>query len=212
MQDQNALAAQIIPLYQSHARQWDDVRREQDYQQGWLERFMALLPARGTILDVGCGSGLPIAGVLIQHHFQLTGIDSALAMLELAQARFPQHIWQQADMRSLNLAQQFDGILAWDSFFHLTHQDQREMFGIFQQHAKTGTVLMFSSGPEHGEAIGEFEGELLYHASLAPAEYEQLLYQHGFQLIEMRINDPECAGHTVWLAQAVERLRVEGVP
>lgn len=48
MQDQNALAAQIIPLYQSYARQWDDVRREQNYQQGWLERFMALLPARGA--------------------------------------------------------------------------------------------------------------------------------------------------------------------
>lgn len=161
---------------------------------------------------MGCGFGLPIAGVLIQHHFRVTGIDSALAMLELAQARFPQHSWQQADMRSLNLVQQFDGILAWDSFFHLTHQDQREMFGIFQQHAKTGTVLMFSSGPEHGEAIGEFGGGLLYHASLAPAEYEQLLYQHGFQLVELRIDDPECAGHTVWLAQAVERLRVEGVP
>ena len=76
------------------------------------------------------------------------------------------------------------------------------MFGIFQQHAKTGTVLMFTSGPEYGEAIGEFEGEPLYHASLAPAEYERLLDQHGFQLLEMRMNDPECAGHTVWLAQA----------
>jgi hypothetical protein len=33
---------------------------------------------------------------------------------------------------------------------------------------------MFNTGPAHGEAIGQYRGDPLYHASLAPSEYEAL--------------------------------------
>ena len=38
-------------------------------------------------------------------------------------------------MRELALGRKFSGILAWDSFFHLRHDDQRRMFPVFRQHA-----------------------------------------------------------------------------
>jgi hypothetical protein len=60
---------------------------------------------------------------------------------------------------------------------------------------------MFSSGPSHGEAIGDLFGDALYHASLAPEEYKALLNDHGFQVIKMVVEDVECTGHTVWLTQ-----------
>lgn len=95
----------------------------------------------------------------------------------------------------------FDGLIAWDSFFHLTQDDQRSMFARFARHSHPGSVLMFTSGPEDGIAIGQFEGEPLFHASLAPEEYRQHLAAIGFRVLEMRAEDPDCAGHTVWLAQ-----------
>ena len=67
---------------------------------------------------------------------QITGIDSSAAMLEISRNRFPEHNWLEADMRQLDLKQSFNGIIAWGSFFHLTHNDQRAMFHIFKQHAK----------------------------------------------------------------------------
>lgn len=60
---------------------------------------------------------------------------------------------------------------------------------------------MFTSGTSNGEAIGTFEGEPLYHASLAPEEYRQLLQEQGFQVVSMVAEDPNCGGRTVWLAQ-----------
>ncbi len=64
----------------------------------------------------------------------------------------------------------FDGIMAWDSFFHLRADDQRRMFPVFRQHAAPAAALMFTSGPAHGEAIGRFEGEPLVSraASIRP--------------------------------------------
>ncbi len=47
------------------------------------------------------------------------------------------------------------------------------------------TVLMFSSGPAAGEAIGDMFGEALYHASLSQDEYRQLLKDYGFKVVKM---------------------------
>mgnify|MGYP001547094599 FL=1 len=107
-------------------------------------------------------------------------------------------------MRVPALQETFDGILAWDSFFHLTPDDQRRMFPIFRDHAKPGAPLMFTSGPRHGEAIGQLRGEPLYHASLAPEAYRTLLAAHGFAVIAERMEDPDCGGHSVWLARRQE--------
>ena len=104
-------------------------------------------------------------------------------------------------MRQLSLGRRFDGILAWDSFFHLNHGDQRRMFPIFADHATAGAVLMFNAGPQHGEGIGKYRGDPLYHASLSPAEYEALAGRFGFQVIQHIANDEAAGGRTVWLCQ-----------
>ena len=75
------------------------------------------------------------------------------------------------------------------------------MFPIFRKHAAPEAALMFTSGPSHGEAIGSFQGEALYHASLAPEEYERLLAANGFDVVDHVAEDQSCGGHTVWLAR-----------
>jgi hypothetical protein len=60
---------------------------------------------------------------------------------------------------------------------------------------------LFTSGPAHGEAIGSYRGEPLYHGSLDEAEYRMLLDDHGFDVVTHVAEDPGCGGHTVWLAR-----------
>lgn len=194
-------ASAILSLYQRHAAAFAQQRSQTLFEKSWLEKFAARLPQNGRILDIGCGNGQPIAAWFIAQGFHLTGVDGAPAMLERARQTFPSARWVHQDMRQLALAQTFDGLIAWDSFFHLTQNDQRSMFARFARHSHPGSVLMFTSGPEDGIAIGQFEGEPLYHASLAPEEYRQQLAAIGFHVLEMRVEDPDCGGHTVWLAQ-----------
>lgn len=201
MKNQLELAQNIIEIYKKHARAWTELRGNFLYEKAWLDHFLALIPQYSEILDLGCGSGKPIADYLIQHDHKITGVDSSDVMIEMAGQNFPEQHWLQADMRTVEFDQKFNAILAWDSFFHLIPNDQRQMFRQFARFAQQGTVLMFSSGPSHGEAIGDLFGDALYHASLAPEEYRALLKQSGFKVIKMVAEDVECTGHTVWLAQ-----------
>ena len=168
----------------------------------WLDRFLGLLPHGPAILDAGCGSGEPIGRYLARRGCSLTGADAAPEMIDLWAARLPGQAWRVADMRSLSLGQVFDGIIAWDSFFHLCPDDQRGMFPIFRAHAAPRAALMFTSGPDRGVAMGCFEGEPLYHASLSGAEYRALLAENGFEVVAHAVEDRSCGSHTIWLARS----------
>ena len=201
MENQSALAQNIIEIYKKHARAWTELRGDFLYEKAWLDLFLSLIPVHSTLLDLGCGSGKPIADYLIQQGHTLIGVDSSDVMIAMAQKNFPKQTWVQADMRTVELDQKFNAILAWDSFFHLTPDDQRQIFAQFAQFSVTNTALMFTSGPMAGEAMGDMFGDALYHASLSQDEYRVLLKQYGFNVVKMVANDVECTGHTVWLAQ-----------
>jgi SAM-dependent methyltransferase len=194
-------ADRIIGLYQDRAREWDAIRPRRLMEKAWLDRFIGLLPAGGSVVDIGCGGGEPIARYLIEAGLAVTGVDASPALIAMCRTRFPKRDWIVADMRKLALGRRFDGLLAWDSFFHLTAEDQRAMFPIFGAHAGPSAALMFTSGPRHGEAIGTFHGEPLYHGSLDEAEYRALLAAQRFAVVSYVPEDPTCGGHTIWLAQ-----------
>jgi SAM-dependent methyltransferase len=194
----------IIDLYQRNAENYVTDRRSVRWDESaWLDRFIALLPQDATILDLGCGYGEPIARYFINRNFAVEGVDASPTFISVCREHFPKQHWHVADMRHLALGSTFGGILAWDSFFHLTHDDQRRMFPIFKLHAASGAALMFTSGTSYGVAIGSYHGEPLYHASLAPEEYRTLLDANGFRVEAHVIEDPNCGRHTVWLARAV---------
>jgi SAM-dependent methyltransferase len=194
------LARQIMQHYERHALARDADRRRSAWNDKlWHERFMAQIPRPARVLDLGCGSGWPVARHLAEGGLR---VDSSPTRISLCRRRLPDHHWIVADMRSLPLGCRFDGILAWDSYFHLDPDNQRRMFDVFAAHAKPGAILMFNAGPTGGEAIGNYRADPLYHASLDAGEYRRLLVQSGFEPIQHVRNDPRAGGRTVWLARA----------
>jgi SAM-dependent methyltransferase len=198
----NPFADRIIDLYERHAQSWDVDRGKSLFERHWLDRFRDAMNKEGSILDLGCGSGEPIARYFIESGHSVTGVDSSPSLVGLCRERFPAHSWLVADMRALNLGARFGGLIAWDSFFHLSAADQRAMFPVFRAHAPPGCALMFTTGPSAGESIGTYCGEALYHASLDAAEYQALLAANGFRVLAHAVEDPSCGGHTIWLARA----------
>ncbi len=197
------LAEQIPAIYERYALEWDADRNNSTWNdKGWHDRFIQCLPEGATVLDLGCGSAMPVAHHLVQHGFRVTGVDTSPALIALCRKRLPDQEWMVSAMQAVALHRRFDGILGWDSFFFLTHDEQRSMFKVFAAHAALSAFLMFNTGGEYGEAIGEYRGEPLYHASLDSAEYQVLLEQSGFDVVAYALEDPTAGGRTVWLAQS----------
>lgn len=199
--DLRAIAACTRDVYERNAARFDAERVKILIERNWLERFSALLPECGHILDAGCGAGDPIARYFLDRGYRLTGIDFSAPMLELARSRHPSARWLWVDMRKLALGETFDGIIAWHSFFHLTPEEQVQTLEKFAAHLRPSGVLMVTVGPEAGEVTGHVGDEVVYHASLARQDYERVLGAAGIAILEFVISDEDCDRATVLLAQ-----------
>lgn len=195
-----ALARHTRDIYERNAVRFDAERAKHLYEKPWLDRFAALLPPGGAVLDAGCGSGDPIAAYLTGLGFAVTGIDAAQAMIDLARKKFPQGVWLRADMRDLEPGELYDGVIGWNSFFHLTAEEQRDVLPRLAGRLGTGGTLMLTVGPDAGEVSGHVGDDRVYHASLALAEYEAILHAHGVTVVDFVPEDPACDFQTVLLA------------
>ncbi|WP_018698531.1 class I SAM-dependent DNA methyltransferase [Amorphus coralli] len=199
--DLTALAARTQEIYEKNAARFDAERPRGLIERAWLDRFLDGLPLGAAILDLGCGTGDPIAHFIAARGYGVVGVDASEAMIGLARQKRPKGDWRVADMRSLDLTERFDGILGWDSFFHLTRNEQRAVLPRLAAHLKPGGRLMLTVGPSDGEVAGHVGDDPIYHSSLSPEAYRTLLAEHGVLVTEFVAEDPGCDFHTVLLAQ-----------
>ncbi len=176
----------------NHLQLWE---KKKPYMQEILNNLKSL----SHILDLGCGTGEPIAKFFIENGCYVTGVDSSVRMIEKCRSRFPKTEWILADISSLSLARTFDVIIYWDSFFHLTHEEQRSVFDILAKHMNHNGLLLFNSGRVYGEITSEWAGESFYHASLNKEEYQKLLEYSGFDVL--KADDDTEDEMTVWFAK-----------
>ena len=88
------MADRIIDHYERHARDWDadrnlDVNSWND--KPWHDRFIAALPRAASVLDLGCGSGYPVAEYMVKRGLRVTGVDSSPTLISLCRQRLPDH-------------------------------------------------------------------------------------------------------------------------
>src|SRR4029079_2833176 len=193
----------VYESYEEIVHWFDEARTKTLMESAYLNLIVKSVPAGGSVLDLGCGTGEPIAQFFIDKGFKVTGVDGSKKMIELCKRRFPSEQWIVSDMRDINLKQKFDVVLAWHSFFHLDHDSQRKMFERFSEHTKLGGVLAFTSGEEEDEVWSDNGGQKLYHASLSTSEYQSLLKAALFKVLIHKVRDPECGEATVWVAQKI---------
>ncbi|WP_210527744.1 class I SAM-dependent methyltransferase [Rubellimicrobium arenae] len=194
----------VIATYDREGPAWAATRDRRLVERPWIDRALSIAPhARGRrrVLDLGCGAGRPIAEYLLDRGCMVTGVDASRPMIELFARVVPRAVALHADMRTLRLTETFDLLIAWDSFFHLSPDDQRATFAVLASHLAPGGVLLVTTGPAAGEPIGRIGESPLYHASLAPEEYRALFAEHGFEELGYWPEEPSCAGHTIWMAR-----------
>lgn len=189
-----------VEYYATHGLTFDRHRPRDLREKDWLDALLAPHAESDTVLDAGCGAGDPVAKYIAGQGFVVTGFDTTEAMLDLARERVPQGEFLRADLRTFELGRQFDALISWDSFFHLSCEQQPQVLDRFARHLKPRATLLFNAGHIRGEAINPMFDEPLYHTSLAPDEYAEILADLGFNILRHVVQDERLGGKSIWLA------------
>ena len=159
-------------------------QRDQFKNQDLLARFLTHLPAGAALLDVGCGSGMPVARFLADAGCIVTGIDLSSSMLTLARAHVPEATFLEMDMGKLTFSEaSFDGVSAFYSVFHVPRASHRSIFEAFYRVLKPGGVLLLSSGSTDWEGVEAFHGHTMYWSHYGPRKTRALVEQAGFAVL-----------------------------
>ena len=186
-------------VYQQNAQRWHKKRAADLGERAWLDQLA--LPSESRVLDLGCGSGKPLADYFLAQGAALVGVDFAPAMIELACQHYPDADWIVADMTALPDLGVFDAIVSWDGFFHLSPEQQRASLPRILTLLKPRGRLLLTVGPGAGEVDGRVEGEQVYHASLSIKEYCDFLEQAGMSLVTFCPKHEQTFGRSVLLAE-----------
>lgn len=187
--------------YDRSAADWHASRAGTYPERPWIDLVAGQLPAAARVLDLGCGSGHPVAADLLARGFAVTGLDFSGEMLAIARAALPAGDWIAGDMRDLPVSGAFHAVIAWDSFFHLTADEQRALIPGIAARLHPGGWFLFTAGPAEGAVWGAVSGGPVWHASLSPAAYATCLQDAGLHLRRFVAEDPATAGRTVVLAR-----------
>ncbi|MBB1126993.1 class I SAM-dependent methyltransferase [Thiospirillum jenense] len=123
----------------------------------------------GKLLDLGCGSGVPVCQHFLHYGWEVTGIDISANMLELARQSNPDGVFHQADMVEYEMAEsRYDAITAIYSLFHLTLANQSSVFIKVQRALKPGGQFLFAYATQDYTGYAEFSGNLSFLGVMLP--------------------------------------------
>ncbi len=123
-----------------------------DIENGWAAdmAFCAnLAEGRGTLLDLGCGTGELAATLAMRNGMDAVGVDPARAMLDVASARpgGDQVRWIEGDARSVRIDRRFDLIVLTGHAFQvfLTAEDRAQVLKTIAAHLSPDGLFIFDS-------------------------------------------------------------------
>lgn len=116
-----------------------------------IEKFLALLPPGGLVLDVGCGPGMDTA-VFQAQNVAVVGLDFSHEMMRVGRDTHSFAVpFIQGDMRRLPFASCFAGLWAFASLLHLGRDEMLPTLREFYRVLQPSGVLYLSVKEGSGE-------------------------------------------------------------
>ncbi len=157
-----------------------------------FELFEDGLCKNALILDLGCGHGTPVAKFLSNKGHRILGVDRSAKLLAHAKRQMPEHEWILDDLESYEPDQTFDGIVIWDSLFHLPRKEHIRLLRKAYNALKPAGMMIISSGGSNHEipAFTDFMFDVeFFYDSFPVGELLKNCETIGFKILQSSLLD-----------------------
>jgi 2-polyprenyl-3-methyl-5-hydroxy-6-metoxy-1,4-benzoquinol methylase len=113
----------------------------------WIDRLVAKLPAAASVLDLGCGCGIPVSQALVRAGFAVTGVDLSEVQIGRARARVQGAVFHCADATQVTFEpDSFDAVVCLYVLIHVPLAEQRPLLAKLARWLKPGGVFLVTTG------------------------------------------------------------------
>ena len=189
-------------FYDTNARAY--CRTTQDADMTSLHmRFASRVPANGTVLDAGCGSGRDSL-VFKKLGLNVTAIDASPEMVSFARKRGVRA--KVSLFQKLSIQSHFDGIWASATLLHIPHRELHDVLTRFRCALKPDGVIFVSLKEGTGERI-EADGRFFSYFTVSA--FREQARRAGFNVLEETKSAPSVPGGPCWIQFMLSPSRSE---
>ncbi|TPX12389.1 uncharacterized protein E0L32_006801 [Thyridium curvatum] len=203
--------------------QW--VESQKSPRERYTKKLLEQLEPSPSILELGCGPGIPILKLLLDHGAHVVANDISARQVEMAKARCPEATLIAGDMTTLTFEpESFHGVTSFYALFHLPRAKLKDMLIKIHGWLKPGGVFVFNLATLDEEEIhGEFLGYGMFWSSYDVDGNQALLKEVGFELLQVEIlqagdgkleeDEPDFDAEFMWvMARKKDPAAPSGVP
>ena len=157
------------------------------------------LPRGAAVLELGCGTGVPVTRELARH-FVVTGVDLSARSIALARQNVPTATLLHADMVSVQFpATSFDAVVAFYSIIHVPRQEHPHLLRSIARWLRPGGLFVASMGAAASDDWYEDDwlGVPMYWSHYDGETNTRLVSQAGLEVISATVRTEDEDGAPV---------------
>ena len=168
--------------YEAFAQEFITTRERSTIGTTTVAMWSRTLPPASTVIDLGCGPGVPVTRTLIDAGHDVFAIDASASMVRAFAERFPQiPVACEAIQDSTFFNRTFDGAVAWGLMFLLRADLQELVIQRVARALKPGGRFLFTAPWQTGTWPDLLTGR--ESVSLGRDAYLRVLSSAGFALL-----------------------------
>ena len=179
---------------------------------GYVDRVLDTLPPGANVLDLGCGTGNPIARHIIDSGFRVVGVDQSQKMLAIAARVVPEAKLIHADIVDMQLNEKFAAVIVWDSAFHVRREYHAAIYRKVAAALEPGGRMLLSAGGEGADTLdstfagltSEMYGAAFFYDAYHPRLARQLIERAGLEIELWEVDDPSSHAHIAVIARKLD--------
>lgn len=188
--------------YNQCAKNYAD-NRDLFKNQKYLKDLAKELSVGAEILDIGCGSGVPIDKYLLEKGFKVTGIDISEEMVKLAKKNLPNGQYLVRDMTEIDFPESsFDAVVSFYAIFHIPREDHLPLLKKLHTLLKTNGYLLMTMGSSDWEGTeDDFHGAKMFWSHYGREKNIESVKEAGFKIIYETVDTSGDEKHLIIFAK-----------
>jgi ubiquinone/menaquinone biosynthesis C-methylase UbiE len=173
-----------MEVFDQLAEKYQGEHSSNPFQTALIERIGALLPAGTSVLDLGCGTGVPTAQLLTGSDHRVVGVDISEGMLKLAREQVPAAEFVRADFKDLpGDFGRFEAVTAFFSLLMLSKADIERVLSKAAGWVGPGGYLGIGMVNFDGDSLPfEFMGVPVTVSGYLEPDLAAVVEAHGFRV------------------------------
>lgn len=178
------------------------VNRDRLKSAKYVQQLLKLLPKASTILDLGCGAGVPVDDILLKAGHYVRGIDISSEQIKLARKNCKGGDFIKGDICELKLGEyQVQAVVSLYTIFHITRTKQGELLKTIASFLPKGGLLLLSMGDREFEGEHTLHGAKLWSSQYGSAKNHKMIETAGFKIVTDEMDNSGGERHQIIMAE-----------